>query len=238
MVGLLSKWYGQAQEKKKKRNALLISELQNLMKKTTFPNIKYNWVRAEAIDYKEAELDFKDEVLRTLKKHNAYTLLNKGIQDSNAFIKQGKEAIEQFHILINEKLESIDLEKLKDKEKPLSKHSCSIPRIREAVFLEVCGEHYDLEVRDLKSKLVVITGEKKAELLIGYLFHGEARIAWGKLEVLCCLKGRVDGLMKNKKLRKNIKTYVTIKEKLDSREPFSEFEGKLDKIIDQLRWNS
>jgi len=222
--------------KRLRQGELVVNDLKSWMRKTTFSNIRYDWVKAESINHIDPQLGYKNEDIRILKKYRTYTYWIKGIQNSNALVKQGIVLIEQFHSLIDEKLESIDLKKLKDRWKPLSKHSCSIPRTREAIFKEVCGEHYTLEIRDMQGNLVAIIGDKKAELSIGYLYHGGDKLAWGELNILCCLKGKVEDLIKNKKLRENIKTYADIKRKLDSRQPFAEFQRKVKKIIADFNW--
>lgn len=237
LMTLLSKWYGKTQEKKKKRNALLISELQKFMEQTIFPNMKYNWVKVKAIDYKEAELEYRNEVLKVLKEHGAYTLLEKGKEISESLKTDGIEAIENFHRMVKKQISGLSLEKLLEIGRTLSVPYYSVPRVHESIFEEISGEHFKLCVTPESSMISVIIDNKKTEIATWSLCHGDARLAKGKEETMNQLEEIIESLMRNKKVRKEIEIYKKAKEKLDSGEPFSEFEDELTKIIAELRWN-
>lgn len=120
---------------------LILNNLNSWMEKTTFSNIKYDWAKAEPINHKDPELDYLDETIEILKEHNAYILWKKGKIQSESLVDDGITAIQCFHNVVSEKLENLQLKELWEIGRILSVPYYSVPRVRQAIFKEVNGEH-------------------------------------------------------------------------------------------------
>jgi hypothetical protein len=101
----------------------------------------------------------------------------------------------------------------------LSEPYYSFPRVCEAIFEEINGEHTDFLV-DIRNCLL----------------HGAVTLAEGEDEIPYNLKRIIEELIEDRDVREKIESFNEAKEKLDSGEPFSDFEGRIKQIILEFRW--
>jgi len=223
------------EQKRLRRDRLIVADLRNWMRKTTFANIDYYQGKIKTIEHKDPELDYLDKDKNVLEKYNAYLHWESGKRASERPKDDGVNAIRDFHRKIEKALENILLKKSMRIGRLLEPYY-SFPRICQAIFE---GGELALSIKlDSKSeKFSVESDNSKTQRVTGFLSSGVVTLAWGDVEILTTLQRMIKNLNENDSIRKEIDTYTECKRKLDSREPFREFEIKLQKIIADFRWN-
>jgi hypothetical protein len=218
--------------------SLILNDLENWIKKTTFSDISYYQGRIKETKHEDPKVGYLDEDKRILKEYGALTLWEEGTRTSEKLRSDGKEAIENFHNIVDEELKNMPLKRSLEIG-TLSVPYYSVPRVRETIFEEINGEHAALEARsdEIGHKPFVVLGNKKAEVVTGRLWHGEVKLAWGKIEVVNQLRETIEQLIEDEKIRREIAVYNERKRKLASSESFSAFKNKVAEIIAELRQN-
>lgn len=206
-------------EKRLHQNKLILIDLENWIEKTEFAYIDYRDGELEDAKHRNSDLPHFENTKKVLENRNAYTLWTKGIENSNCLHTKGKNAIKTFHTKLDRELESIPLKKSL-KWGLLQEHSYVLFGVRQSIFDGI---------KNIKNLNLQINN--------GFLLDGTRTLAEGETETLTRLKKIIENLVENEIMRKNIRIYNEVKEKIDYREPFKEFQKRLNEIIQEYRFS-
>jgi len=201
------------------QNKLILSDLENWMEKTTFTYMDYREGEFKDTIHRNPNLPHFEKTKKVLENRNAYILWTNGVETSNNLKKKGKKAIELYHTAIEKELEVIPLKKSLGW-RPLPEDSYYILSIRQSIFDGI---------KNIKNLNLHIKNR--------FLNDGGRLLAEGEQEILVHLKKIIENLVENDVMRENIRIFNEAKEKLDWREPFKEFQEKLDEIIQEYRFS-
>ena len=214
------------EEERLRQDKLILDDLKDWMSKTTFHQIKYDWVDIVSVDHKDPDsedLPYFDKDKEVLKNYNALSLWTNGIETSRQLKEKGMEALKSFHVIIDKELENISL-KRSLQIGTLSEPYYSVLRIRESIFEHINGSAINLSTSPPRTDL-------------SYLTNGTVTLAWGEVSTINRLKKVIEDLTEDENIRSNIETYIDVKKKLDSGNAFSVFRKKIDEIFNDLKWN-
>lgn len=225
-------------EKNQRRANIILRNLQNWMKKTAFSSISYYKGKSTTTTHKDPHLENLDKTIKVLKDHNAYILWEKGKKTSRTIKKRGLKAVQIFHEIVDEKLKNSPLKRSLEMPFP-SEYHYRLFRVRQAIFEEVNGDHSVLEVvtNQISDKPTVLLEKKKGEIVTGWLWHSNVRLAYGEIQMLNQLEKMFDELKRNKKVKKQMGIFSKCKKNLDEKQSFSRFQEELDKLIADYNWN-
>lgn len=219
VLPFLLRWYDKREEERIRQDKLILEDLENWMKNTTFTIIQYNLGKFGFREHKDPTLRYLDEDVKILKKYGAYDIWEKGKTVSKQLKKDAEKAIKEFHVIVDKKLENISLKKSLEIG-TLSEPYYSFPKVCEAVY-----EKNDEGVSNFFG------------ILNGFLVYGDDKIGKGKNVKLEDLKTTIEALINDETVRTKIRNFKEVEEKLYSLEPFSDFKNKIIKIKEHYDWN-
>lgn len=202
---------------------LICSDLENWMNKTHFADIDYLDGELYSHEHIDPDLYYFADTKKTLKRRNAYKLWTNGVKTSNKLKNEGEKAIKAFHDMIDKELEIIPLKKSPNYGL-LPVPSYSHLWIRQSIFDGINN------IKNLKLSL-------EGRVLKDGPSNFAHKLANGKPENLIQLKGIIENLVENEVMKENIRSFNNAKEKLDWKDPFKEFQEKLDEITRKYEWN-
>lgn len=169
-----------------------------------------------------------------MKKYNAFTLWELRKKNSEKIKNKGIKATNNFHTHVDEKLKDIPLEK--SLYATSNGSCCFIANVRLVIFIMINNEEVlEFEFKPASEDISAIIGD--ATEVMGDLIALGHRLAHGLEKDLCQLENVIKDLVKDEAVKKQIQTYVDSKTKLESHEPFKEFNKKLTEIINDFNWN-
>lgn len=164
-------------------------------------------------------------MFNVLKNCNIISHWKKGKTDSKDLKNKGIKAFKTFQSMVEKKLVKTPLERTCETEK-IPEDSYSFPLICDAIIRRINGENIELLIGDPPTDLYY----RGTKITTG-------KIARGKTEYLECLKKKILGLFLNLEVEKHVKIYTDSMEKLNSYENFSEFHKRLDKLIENWKYD-